>query len=192
MGLRPHHSVLEIGCGTLRGGIPIIDFLDARNFCGIDVRQVVLDEARKEVAEAGLKHKEPSLVLATDLAMIDLVQEYDYIWAFSVLPHLDDEVIRGAFMCASKHLKDDGRFFATVQLGDAEQVGVWREFPDLRRPLDFYKREAVLQHMTVDDLGPLSGLGHPEEVVNSHHHMLMLTRMPPAEGLTVRRLRSPA
>ncbi len=174
MGLHPAHSLLEIGCGTLRGGLPIIDFLGEGQFCGIDVRPVVLDEARKELAEAGLEHKKPLLVLTSDLSTVDLRRDYDYVWAFSVLPHLEDDILRGAFFCARRHLKRDGIFFATAQVGPAEQVGIWRDFPDLKRPFEFYQQEATLQGMTVENLGRLSRLGHPESVVNAHHHMLLL------------------
>jgi len=32
MGLKTHHQVLDIGCGPLRGGIPLIRYLDAGNY----------------------------------------------------------------------------------------------------------------------------------------------------------------
>ncbi len=48
-GLKPEHYLLDIGCGTLRGGIPIIDYLDKGHYYGIEVRDFVLDEGRKEL-----------------------------------------------------------------------------------------------------------------------------------------------
>src|ERR1017187_3496889 len=42
-GLVPSHRLLEIGCGPLTGGIPIIDFLEPDNYVGVDVRSSVLD-----------------------------------------------------------------------------------------------------------------------------------------------------
>src|SRR5262245_30090573 len=55
-GLERGQRLLDLGCGTLRGGLPLIEFLDAGHYTGIDVRAEVLDEARGELAEAGLAH----------------------------------------------------------------------------------------------------------------------------------------
>src|SRR5215475_8544809 len=58
MGLQPAHYLLDIGCGTLRGGIPLIDYLDPGHYFGVEVRPLVLEEAAKELGEAGLEHKQ--------------------------------------------------------------------------------------------------------------------------------------
>ena len=36
-GLSPSDHFLDVGCGTLRGGIPIIEYLDPGNYTGFDV-----------------------------------------------------------------------------------------------------------------------------------------------------------
>jgi hypothetical protein len=38
MGLDRQHHLLDLGCGTLRGGLPLIAYLSAGNYTGIDVR----------------------------------------------------------------------------------------------------------------------------------------------------------
>ena len=59
MGLERTQVLLDLGCGTLRGGIPLIEFLERGHYIGVDVRADVLDEARAELREAGLEHKSP-------------------------------------------------------------------------------------------------------------------------------------
>jgi SAM-dependent methyltransferase len=172
--LRPNHYLLELGCGTLRGGLPIIDFLHEGHYYGIDARGIALEEARKELAESNLEHKRPTLILESDFSRVRLDRTFDFIWAFSVLPHLDDEILRGAFRCAKRHLGVDGQVLATAAIGSRRQ-GRWMEFPDLVRPLEFYAREAAKEGLNVQDLGVLSSLGHPPDVVNWHHHMLLFT-----------------
>ena len=57
MGLKPEHYLLDIGCGTLRGGIPLIKYLQDGHYFGVEVRKEVLDEGRKELREASLEEK---------------------------------------------------------------------------------------------------------------------------------------
>jgi SAM-dependent methyltransferase len=48
-GLQPHHYLLDIGCGALRGGVFFIPYLDAGHYFGIDKERALL--------EAGLHHE---------------------------------------------------------------------------------------------------------------------------------------
>ncbi|MBA2730500.1 MAG: class I SAM-dependent methyltransferase [Euzebyaceae bacterium] len=171
-GLQPQHRLLDLGCGTLRGGIPIINVLDDGHYWGVNAREQALTAARAELVDAGLEHKRPRLIHGSDFDLLHLGVKFDVIWAFSVLPHLDDAVLGGALRCVKEHLANDGRFFATVHLGSSKGGGSWDEFPDLRRPLDFYEKEAARADLEVLDLGALSELKHPPNVVNAFHHML--------------------
>src|ERR1700692_1589753 len=36
MGLRPHHHLVDVGCGRLRAGAHFIRFLDAGRYCGFE------------------------------------------------------------------------------------------------------------------------------------------------------------
>ncbi len=44
MGLMPKNYLLDIGCGTLVGGIPIIRYLEKHHYYGIEVRSDVLED----------------------------------------------------------------------------------------------------------------------------------------------------
>lgn len=57
VGLQPEHYLLDIGCGTLRGGIPIIEYLEEQHYHGVEVRDSVLEAGRRELQEADLKAK---------------------------------------------------------------------------------------------------------------------------------------
>jgi cyclopropane fatty-acyl-phospholipid synthase-like methyltransferase len=54
MKLAPEHYLLDIGCGTLRGGVPIIQYLQESHYYGIEVREDALDEGRSELEEEAL------------------------------------------------------------------------------------------------------------------------------------------
>src|ERR1700730_16469862 len=88
-GLSPSHRFLDIGCGPLTGGIPVIAYLRPNNYCGIDIRSSVLNLAWREVGIAGLSEKNPRLICSTSLGSDELGDEqFNFVFSFSVLYHL--------------------------------------------------------------------------------------------------------
>jgi SAM-dependent methyltransferase len=159
-GLEPRHHLLDLGCGTLRGGIPIIEYLEKGHYFGVEVRREVLDEGRKELRKSKLVDKEPTLIVAEDLSSLVLDTEFDYIWAFSVLIHMEDEILYDALGFVRRHLKDDGSFYGNVNVSDRPD-GSWRQgFPVVRRSLQFYEEACSRNGLHVKDLGPLTDFGH--------------------------------
>jgi SAM-dependent methyltransferase len=176
MGLLPQHYLLDIGCGTLRGGIPLIDYLETGHYFGVEVRRSVLDEAAKELHEAGLEHKTPQLSLAPSLSTLALGREFDFLWAFSVLIHLSDELLEGCLSAAARHLKDTGAFYANVNIGD-RQDGQWQGFPVVFRSGEFY-REAGRRHgLDVADLGTCGAFHASGIRAQDDKHMLKMCRI---------------
>jgi SAM-dependent methyltransferase len=158
-GLEPQHYLLDIGCGVLRGGIPIIEYIDVGHYYGIEARAKVLAEGRKELAESRLEHKQPHLTQGEHVGELSLAREFDYIWAFSVLIHLEDPILEEVIRFAARHLKADGVFYANVDTAD-KQDGRWQEFPGVRRPMRFYEEVLDRHGLTFTDVGSLGELGH--------------------------------
>lgn len=162
-GLEPEHTLVDIGCGVLRGGIPLIDYLDEGNYYGIETRQHVLDEGREEVIAAGLEDKNPHLICNADgfneLSFPET--KFDVMWAYSVLFHMSDETLQECLDFVARYLDTNGVFYANVYTGP-KHIGVWGNhgLPKIRRPLEEYKRmctRAGLQNVevigTVEDWG---------------------------------------
>ena len=124
-GLQPTHVLVDLGCGTLRGGIPIIAYLDESSYVGIDVRGEAIEEARNELQEHGLAHRRPELIATPSLASVDLGRTADYVWAFSVLMHLADERLDECLDFARRLLGD------RVRIEDAAP-GAGASFPSSR------------------------------------------------------------
>jgi SAM-dependent methyltransferase len=175
-GLEPQHRLIDVGCGTLRGGITLIEYLEAGHYTGLDVRQEALDEGREELAAAGLEDKQPRLVCSDDLASLDLGTASDFAWAFAVLIHMPDEVAASCISMAARNLRPGGRFFATVNIGDQSE-GQWREFPVVHRSLEFYSGLAERSGFSLEVLGNLASLGHRGGLSGDHSIMLELTRL---------------
>ena len=107
-GLLPKHKLIDIGCGTLRGGIPLINYLNTTNYHGIDVRKKALNEGKKGIEEEGLITKHPILILFEDFSTIDLGVKFDVMFAFSVLFHLEDSIAKSCFKFIAKYIASDG------------------------------------------------------------------------------------
>jgi SAM-dependent methyltransferase len=56
-GLQPHHQMLDIGCGTLRGGRHLIRFLDAGHYTGTDLSPRAIAHAEGLVEREGLSRR---------------------------------------------------------------------------------------------------------------------------------------
>ncbi|MFQ5567645.1 MAG: hypothetical protein ACE5EU_14940, partial [Paracoccaceae bacterium] len=63
-----------------------------------------------------------------------LSREFDYIWAFSALIHMTDDVVDDCLGFAARHLHAGGHFYANVNLGNKPR-GIWQTFPVIWRPL---------------------------------------------------------
>src|SRR3954453_12915254 len=54
-GLEPRHHLLDVGCGSLRGGVHFVRYLDPQHYFGIDMNESLLTAGYEiELANAGL------------------------------------------------------------------------------------------------------------------------------------------
>lgn len=158
-GLQPQHKLLDLGCGTLRGGIPIIEYLNDENYFGVDVRDEVLREARKELKEQNLEKKNPHIINLNESEHILSNLKFDFIWAFSVLIHMNDNILRETMKIVVRHLEPNGIFLGNVNIGKEDEDD-WQGFPAVTRPLTFYEREAAACRLQTKVIGSLESLGH--------------------------------
>jgi len=176
VGLMPSHYLADIGCGTLRGGIPLIGYLNKGHYYGVESREDVLVEGRKELSEANLTDKAPVLLASDDISSLNVEQWFDFVWAFSVLIHLSDHILENTMGFVANHLADTGAFLANVNLGEAPE-GNWQGFPVVHRPLHFYQDAAARFGMMVEDVGSLQQLGHQSgDQAQDRQRMLRVTR----------------
>ena len=176
-GLLPAHRFLDIGCGTLRGGIPIIEYLEPEHYTGLEVRPHVLDEAREELElYPAAAAKRPNLVLSTGFPGLPDLGQFDKAWGFSVLIHMADPIARECLEYVARALSPGGVFHANVHIGPPANAEGGAGFPVVTRPESFYQGLAEAAGLRVEDLGTLASLGHSFGLRGDSHHMLRVTR----------------
>lgn len=113
-GLRPKHNFLDVGCGSLRGGVHFIRYLDPGHYFGIDKSRELLDAGRKiELKRNNLTDKNHTLVQMDNFDFLSLSKDFDYALAASVFTHLPLNSIIRCIMNIEKVLVQGGRFYAT-------------------------------------------------------------------------------
>lgn len=96
-GLTPDKTLLDIGCGSLRGGVHFVRYLAPGNYYGTDLNQSLLDagyEIELDVAgvQARLPRKNLACVADFDFSVFD--RTFDFALAHSLFTHLPFNHIR--------------------------------------------------------------------------------------------------
>jgi SAM-dependent methyltransferase len=136
--LLPSHYMLDIGCGTLRGGRHFIRYLHPNRYFGLDISPKALEFGRKLIADECLSNKSPTLILSRNKNMkfFELSgQEFDLILAQSVFTHLMPSHIEECIQHIGRLMHTDTVFlFTYFEASDFRQSGL----KDFRYPQDFF------------------------------------------------------
>jgi SAM-dependent methyltransferase len=114
--LQPQHTLLDIGCGSLRGGVHFIRYLEPGNYIGVDFDQSLLDAGFAiELKVARLQDKMPqeNLVCLLEFEFDRLDRHFDFVLAHSLFTHLTFNRIRQCLERLAPVIKIGGHFFAT-------------------------------------------------------------------------------
>lgn len=118
IGLRPRHTLLDIGCGPLRTGCRLVPILNPGNYWGTDLsRALMLKGWHEELTEADrARLPKRQLVEDKDFSFAGLPQDFDYLLCFAVFTHLPMNHLRRALMSVSRHFTRFECFAFTVFL----------------------------------------------------------------------------
>jgi SAM-dependent methyltransferase len=112
--LEPNAVFIDVGCGALRAGIHIVDYLEAGNYYGIDINKRLLEIGYEVELPEELRAKLPREHLrCTDRFDVDFGVEFDMGIAHSVFTHISLNDIRLCLYRVAAHMKVGGKFFAT-------------------------------------------------------------------------------
>jgi cyclopropane fatty-acyl-phospholipid synthase-like methyltransferase len=122
LGLRQHHSLLDIGCGSLRIGRLLIPYLNRGKYFGLEPNQWLVEEGiRRELGESLVEIKRPTFLFSDSPETISQAQiSFDFAVAQSIFSHSGLDLIKGWLSAVSRSLAQDGAFVATFLPGEED------------------------------------------------------------------------
>jgi cyclopropane fatty-acyl-phospholipid synthase-like methyltransferase len=115
-GMKTGDNFLDIGCGCLRVGVFLVDYLESGNYFGTDLSQELLDAGYDiELKNRGLQEKLPrkNLICDEGFCFDVLPVKFDLMLAQSVFTHLPSNHIQLCLHNLRSHVNNEGVFYAT-------------------------------------------------------------------------------
>ena len=97
VGLTPASTLLDVGCGCLRGGVHFIRYLEPGRYYGIDANASLLQAGYQvELKAAGLQDRLPwsHLLQSGNFEVERFGVKFDFAWALSLFTHLPAGQVR--------------------------------------------------------------------------------------------------
>lgn len=123
-GCEPDSKVLEVGCGHLHLGIPLMQYLGRSKYVGIDPNEWLRQDAMKDdrirqlVAEKDARFLSSETFDASELGI-----QFDFIFSHSVLSHGAHWQLGQFLENAAKVLAPDGRILSSIRLAEGNDYG---------------------------------------------------------------------
>jgi len=131
-GLREQHRVLDIGCGSLRGGRFLLLYLAPGCYYGLEKDETLVQAGITQEVSAGLiTLKRPTFKYVADFDLRFGGIKFDYILAQSILSHASQTQVRKIMTEVAQVLAPRGRFLFTYFQGPVDYSGAgWAQAPD--------------------------------------------------------------
>jgi SAM-dependent methyltransferase len=115
LGLRQHHSLLDVGCGSLRIGRLLIPYLNKGKYFGIEPNEwLVQDGVKREIGESLVQIKDPKFVFSDSPAtLLHAKGSFDFALAQSIFSHCGLDLITQWLSGISQSLAETGALVAT-------------------------------------------------------------------------------
>jgi SAM-dependent methyltransferase len=116
--------VLEVGCGCLNAGVPVMTYLRRGRYVGIEPNRWLLDAAFADRRVALLaRRKRPMFLTVTDFDATALGRTYDYVLSHSVLSHCAHPQLDQFMSNVTRVLRPTGRIVASIRLAEGNAFG---------------------------------------------------------------------
>lgn len=127
-GLKPHHRLVDVGCGSLRGGVHFIPYLAPGHYFGTDVNESLITAGltRELDADARARVPQDNFCISGDFQFGFGETRFDFAVAISLFTHLQQNTIELCLRRLRGHMVEGGQFQATFFLApeDAPDTGL--------------------------------------------------------------------
>src|SRR5437667_523230 len=132
LGLRQHHSLLDIGCGSLRIGGVLIPYLNQGKYFGVEPHEWLVAEGIKcELGETSVEVKRPTFFFSdSPEAIVRAKVLFDFALAQSIFSHCGLDLIKDWLSAISRSLAPDGILLATFLPGDEDSPRTGWVYPE--------------------------------------------------------------
>jgi SAM-dependent methyltransferase len=124
LGLRQHHQLLDIGCGSLRIGRLLIPYLNRGKYFGVEPNKWLVDEGiHRELGETLVQIKRPTFFISdSPSTLAQATTAFDFALAQSIFSHCGLDLINGWLSAISRTLTPNGALVATFLIGEDDSA----------------------------------------------------------------------
>jgi len=128
LGLRETHYLLDIGCGSLRGGRLFIPYLLPGRYYGMEPAQWLIDDGIKNELGADLvRIKQPVFSNDENFTLTSFGRSFDFLLAQSIFTHAARQHIQRCLSQAAQVMAPTAILAATIFKGEQDYAGTeWR------------------------------------------------------------------
>jgi SAM-dependent methyltransferase len=132
LGLRQHHSLLDVGCGSLRIGRLLIPYLNRGKYFGVEPAEwLVAEGIKQELGETVVQIKRPTFFFTDSPEIVVQAKvSFDFALAQSIFSHCGLDLIRGWLSAVSRALAHEGALVATFLIGDEDSPRTGWIYPE--------------------------------------------------------------
>jgi SAM-dependent methyltransferase len=147
LGLRQHHSLLDVGCGSLRIGRLLIPYLNRGKYFGMDPNEWLVEEGiRRELGKSLVEIKRPTFFFTDSPQSIAQAETaFNFALAQSIFSHCGLDLIKAWLSAISRLLAEDGALVATFLIGEQDAAQTGWIYPECLK-----YRPATLEHAATD------------------------------------------
>jgi SAM-dependent methyltransferase len=124
LGLRQHHKLLDIGCGSLRAGRLFLPYLLPGNYYGIEPEPWLIQKGlEEEIGQSIIDIKKPRFDHNADFNLQVFGETFDYMVAQSIFSHASQQQINTCLQQVRRTLNPGGMFAVNFIQGEENYAG---------------------------------------------------------------------
>lgn len=121
-GMKPKHTLFEIGCGALVGSIPMIRYLYKNKYCGTDPNKWLRDDTLSIEQNQDILEKNPIFYSNDNFIPLNR-RKFDFIFAHSIFNHAADWQFLGFLDDIKSFMKKDTKIIISLLFAEGNAWG---------------------------------------------------------------------